>query len=101
MDKRSVKRVVLFGGLLFCLAIGSVASMLAWMEVVRTQDEEMLGQLILMEPKTQREYVSIMRGKQTADRKKAVKEGREADERYGYVGGYAFRSPAVAAFFPV
>lgn len=101
MDKGSVKRVVLFGGLLFCLVIGSVVSALAWMETVRTQDEEMLGQLILMAPKTTREYVSVMRGKQAAGRERAVMEGRMADERYGYVGSYAFRSPSVAAFFPV
>ena len=83
------------------MAVGSVVSVLAWRETVRVQDEEMLGQLILMEPETEREYVSVMRGKLAADRERAVMEGRRADERYGYVGVYASRSPSVAAFFPV
>ena len=75
------------------MTVGSVVSVLAWRETVRVQDEEMLGQLILMEPETEREYVSVMRGKLAADRERAVMEGRRADERYGYVGVYASRSP--------
>ncbi len=100
MDKGSIKRVVLFGGLLFCVIAGSAVFMLAWAETVRTQGEEMLGQLILMEPKTEGEYVSVMRGKQRANREYAVDAGRRADEKYGYVGNYAAASPTVAAFLP-
>ncbi len=62
MDKGSFKRVVLFGGLLFCVIIGNVVFMLAWADTVRTQDEEMLGQLILMKPQDEKGYVSVMRG---------------------------------------
>ena len=101
MDKGSIKRVVLFWGLLFCVVMGGAASVFAWEETVRTRDEEMLGQLILLEPKTEQEYVSVMRGKQAADPRASVRAGREADERYGYVGDYAFISPTVAAFLPV
>ena len=101
MDKVSIKRVVLFWGLLFCVVMGGAASVFAWEETVRTRDEEMLGQLILLEPKTEQEYVSVMRGKQAADPRASVRAGREADERYGYVGDYAFISPTVAAFLPV
>lgn len=101
MDKGSFKRVVLFGGLLFCVIIGNVVFMLAWADTVRTQDEEMLGQLILMKPQDEKGYVSVMRGKQAADREAAIRMGRIADEKYGYVGDYAVTSPAVAAFFPV
>lgn len=83
------------------MIMGSAVSVLSWMETVRIQEEEMLGQLILMEPKTTGEYVDVMRGKQAADRERAVMEGRMADERYGYVGRYASSTPSVAVFFPV
>lgn len=98
MDKRSVKRVVLFWGLLFFVMAGGAMAMLAWAETVRTQEEEMLGQLILMEPKTEGEYVSVLRGKQRAGKEYAINTGRRADEKYGYVGNYAAASPAVDAF---
>ena len=97
MDKGSIKRVVLFWGLLFCVVMGGAASVFAWEETVRTRDEEMLGQLILLEPKTEQEYVSVMRGKQAADPRASVRAGREADERYGYVGDYAFISPCTGS----
>lgn len=101
MDKGSVKRVVLFTGLLLCVIGGSLVFLWSWAETVRMQDEEMLGQLILMKPKTTAEYVSVMRGKSTDDREKAIQTGRMADEKYGYTGSYAADSPAVAAFLPV
>lgn len=101
MDKGSVKRVVLFTGLLLCVIGGSLVFLWGWADTVRTQDEEMLGQLILMEPKTAGEYVSVMRGKSADDREKAIRTGRMADEKYGYTGDYAAASPAVDAFLPV
>lgn len=101
MDKGSVKRVVLFIGLLLCVIGGSLFFLWSWAQTVRIQDEEMLGQLILMKPKTTAEYVSVMRGKFADDQGKAIQTGRRADKKYGYTGSYAVDSPAVAAFLPV
>lgn len=101
MDKRSVKRVALFWGLLFCVAAAGASSVLAWVETIRIQDEAALGQLILLGPKTEGGYVSVMRGKQTADEKDAIRAGRAAADQYGYVGEYASLPPAAAALLPI
>ncbi len=90
MDKKSVKRVVLFTGLLLCVIGGSLLFLRGWARTVRTQDEEMLGQLILMQPKTTAEYVSVMRGKSADKREKAVSDwlqSRRKIQLYGRLCG--------------
>ncbi len=97
----AVKRAVFFWGLLFCVAAAGASSVLAWVETIRIQDEAALGQLILLKPQTESDYVSVMRGKHAADRREAIRAGQNADQRYGYVGAYASLSPAAAAFLPI
>ena len=101
MDKGSNKRVALFAGLLFLVITGCVMACIGWVDTVHREELKLLGQCILMEPRTQGEYVSIFKGKTEADSGQAAIAGQEAAEKYGYESGYRSFSPALSSFLPV
>lgn len=101
MDKRSYKRVVLFAGLLFLTFAGGIAAAWGWINTVRTEDMERLGQCILLEPETAGEYVSIFEGKEKVDSRRAARAGLEALEEYGYTGEFRGFPRSLAGFLPV
>lgn len=101
MDKRGKKGVALFLGLLFFIILGTIITALGWIETVQTQNQEKLGQLVLLEPKTKGEYVSIMEGNIAIGKKRAIAAGREAKKEYGYDGRYEAPSQTVSSFFPL
>lgn len=101
MDKGSNQRVGLFAGLLFLVILGCVAASAGWIYTVHREEQKLLGQCILLEPKTEGEYVSIFKGKTGVDSGQAVSAGKEAAEKYGYVYDYRTLSYAITSFLPV
>lgn len=101
MDKGSNQRVGLFAGLLFLVILGCVAASAGWIYTVHREEQKLLGQCILLEPKTEGEYVSIFKGKTGVDSGQAVSAGKEAAEKYGYVYDYRTLSYTITSFLPV
>ncbi|POP32667.1 sensor histidine kinase [Lactonifactor longoviformis] len=101
MDKRSHKRVVLFIGLLFLILLGGALAAVRWIDTVHTEELEMLGQCILLKPGTEGEYTAAFLGKNSVDRERALRTGREARDKYGYTERFRTFSPSLAAFLPV
>lgn len=101
MDKRSHKRVVLFIGLLFLILLGGALAAVGWMDTVHTEELEKLGQCILLKPDTEGEYTAAFLGKNSVDRERALRAGREARDKYGYTERFRTLSPSLAAFLPV
>lgn len=101
MDKGSNQRVGLITGLLFLVILGCAATVVGWIYTVHREEEKLLGQCILLEPKTEGEYVSIFKGRTGIDSEQAVHAGKEAAEKYGYVYNYRTLSYSIASFLPV
>lgn len=101
MDKGSNQRVGLITGLLFLVILGCATTVVGWIYTVHREEEKLLGQCILLEPKTEGEYVSIFKGRTGIDSEQAVHAGKEAAEKYGYVYNYRTLSYSIASFLPV
>ncbi|MHA9741957.1 sensor histidine kinase [Robinsoniella peoriensis] len=101
MDKGSNQRVGLLAGLLFLVILGCVAASIGWIYTVHREDQKLLGQCILLEPKTEGAYVSIFKGKTGVDSRQAVSAGKEAAEKYGYVFDYRTLPHTITSFLPV